>query len=162
MHLDPAPAVAPASTVRRRVGLAVLFVVFALLAARGAVRNGNDFESYHRSGGWFLAGRDLYAFGDLMPYRYVPGVAALFAPPPRGGARRARGGAARGAGERPPSRSWRTHSPAVNCLDDRNCLSDARSFLFWRTIRGTQLKLRGASVLRRSADAIEHSGARTR
>jgi hypothetical protein len=80
MHLDPAPAGTPASTVRRRAGLAALFVAFALLAARGAVRNGNDFESYHRSGGWFLAGRDLYAFGDLMPYRYVPGVAALFAP----------------------------------------------------------------------------------
>jgi hypothetical protein len=58
----------------------VLAVVFAALAVRGAFRNGNDLEAYHRTGRWFLAGRDLYAFGNLMPYRYLPGVAAVFAP----------------------------------------------------------------------------------
>ena len=66
--------------VAREAGLAALAVVFAVLAVRGASRPGNDFESYHRSGAWFLAGRDLYSFGQLMPYRYVPGVAAIFAP----------------------------------------------------------------------------------
>lgn len=64
----------------RRAGLAALAAVFAVLAVRGAFRLGNDFESYHRSGAWFLAGRDLYSFGHLMPYRYLPGVAAFFAP----------------------------------------------------------------------------------
>ncbi len=64
----------------RVAGLAALAVVFAALAVRGAFRLGNDFEAYHRSGAWFLAGRDLYSFGDLMPYRYVPGITAIFAP----------------------------------------------------------------------------------
>jgi len=64
----------------RGVGLATLGLVFAVLAVRGAFRPGNDFVSYHRSGAWFLAGRDLYSFGKLMPYRYVPGITAIFAP----------------------------------------------------------------------------------
>jgi Glycosyltransferase family 87 len=64
----------------RRLGLAALALVFAVLALRGAFRSGNDFASYHRSGAWFAAGRDLYAFGSLMPYRYAPGIAAIFAP----------------------------------------------------------------------------------
>ena len=64
----------------RTLGLAALAVAFAVLAVRGAFRNGNDFEAYHRSGAWFVAGRDLYSFGSLMPYRYVPGITAVFAP----------------------------------------------------------------------------------
>jgi glycosyl transferase family 87 len=78
--LSPSSAL-PARAFRARwLGLTALAILFAVLAVRGAFRPGNDFESYHRSGSWFVAGRDLYAFGGLMPYRYVPGITAIFAP----------------------------------------------------------------------------------
>jgi hypothetical protein len=76
VRLDPAR-----STRALRLGaLTILGAVFAALAVRFARLPAVDFPVFHRAGRLFLAGADLYRGAWEYPYRYAPGVAALFAP----------------------------------------------------------------------------------
>jgi alpha-1,2-mannosyltransferase len=64
----------------RRAGLAAVALVLVLVAFRAAHRPGVDFAVFYRAGARFSSGADLYVPGEEYPFRYAPGVAALFAP----------------------------------------------------------------------------------
>jgi alpha-1,2-mannosyltransferase len=65
----------------RQVGLALLALGLVLLAARASQRAGIDFAVFHGAGARFARGLDLYGpYGSEAPFRYAPGIAALFAP----------------------------------------------------------------------------------
>ncbi len=64
----------------RRLLLTALAIVLALLALRATHRPGREIGVFYQAGARFRAGADIYVAGAEYPYRYAPGVAALFAP----------------------------------------------------------------------------------
>ncbi len=68
------------SPVPSRVAMALLAILFALLAVRAVQRPANDLAVFHAAGARFAAGAPLYDVAQDAPYRYAPGIAALFAP----------------------------------------------------------------------------------
>jgi hypothetical protein len=65
---------------QHRAAFAALAIVVALLALRATQRTVSDFAVFHAAGARFAAGAPLYDPAQETPYRYAPGVAALFAP----------------------------------------------------------------------------------
>jgi Glycosyltransferase family 87 len=65
----------------RKAMLIALAVVLALLAFRAAGRPGVDIAVFHRAGARYASGTDLYLTSQgEQPFRYAPGISALFAP----------------------------------------------------------------------------------
>lgn len=77
--LLPAPRARRGGALRTG-GLVAFAAVLAGIVARFAPRPAVDFPVFHRAGALFRAGADLYGGAWEYPYRYAPGVAALFAP----------------------------------------------------------------------------------
>jgi hypothetical protein len=70
----------PRRSALRAAALVAFGAALAGIVARFASRPAADFPVFHRAGGLFRAGADLYGGAWEYPYRYAPGVAALFAP----------------------------------------------------------------------------------